>query len=171
MAARLSTCWSDKETVKLIEIWGDGKIQAMLEGSRRNKDTFVRISKEMSEAGFEKTGEQCSSKIKKLRCEYKKIKDKRGKTGEEYKCWKFFEHIDGVLGHKPATRPSIVVESTQSSDTGIADQKNESIIHDNDDNGCSEDDQSLDTSLTSRSRSETLGIEKKARKRKNDRMD
>ena len=57
----------------------------------------------MSQAGYEKTGEQCSSKIKKLRCEYKRIKDKRGKTGEEFKKWKFFDTIDQVLGYKPAT--------------------------------------------------------------------
>ena len=73
MAAQLSTCWSDEETFKLIEIWGDGKIKAMLEGAEEIKTNFVRISKEMSEAGFEKTGEQYSSKIQKLHCEYKKI--------------------------------------------------------------------------------------------------
>ena len=35
-----------KKHLKLIEVWGDGAIQAMLEGSRRNKDTFLRISNE-----------------------------------------------------------------------------------------------------------------------------
>ena len=61
----------------LIEWWGDGAIQAMLEGSRRNKDVFLRISQSMGKAGYEKTGDQCSCKIKKLRLEYRKIKDKK----------------------------------------------------------------------------------------------
>ncbi len=36
--------WSDEETYKLIEIWGEDNIQAMLEGCRRNKEIFVKIS-------------------------------------------------------------------------------------------------------------------------------
>ena len=48
-------------------------IQAMLEGSRRNRDLFVRISNEMESCGFIKNGEQRSCKIK-LKFEYKKKK-------------------------------------------------------------------------------------------------
>ena len=103
--------WTDEETLKLIEIWGEDAIQAMLEGCRRNKDIFVKISKEMEAAGFSKTAHQCSSKIKKLRFEYRKIKDKHGKTGEGRKDWRFYEAMDQVLGHKPATQPPVVVES------------------------------------------------------------
>ena len=54
----------------LIKLWGDDAIQAMLEVSQRNKDIFVRISQGMNEDGYNKNGEQCSSKIKKLRLEY-----------------------------------------------------------------------------------------------------
>ena len=63
---------------------------------------FLKISQEMNVAGFEKTGQQCSGKIKKLRFDYRKIKDCRGKTGRGRE-WKFFEAMDAVLGHKPAT--------------------------------------------------------------------
>ena len=62
----MAASWSDDETFKLIELWGDDAIQAMLEGSRRNRDTYIRISRDMKEFGYEKTGEQCSSKTKKL---------------------------------------------------------------------------------------------------------
>ena len=64
-----STCWSDEETLKLIEVWGDGAIQAVLEGSRWNKDTFVRIS---NKQGTIKPVNNAVVKLKKLRCEYKK---------------------------------------------------------------------------------------------------
>ena len=111
--------WTDEEILKLIEIWGDEAIQAMLEGSRRNKDVFVKISKEMKAAGYSKTAEQCQGKIKKLKHEYKKIKDKHGKTGEGRKNWKFLEPMDSVLGHKPATRPPIVVESSVGPGLGL----------------------------------------------------
>ena len=106
-----SCIWTDEETLKLVEIWGDDAIQAMLEGSRRNKDVFKKIAREMEAAGYSKTAEQCQGKIKKLKYEYKKIKDKHSQTGEGRKDWKFLEPMDAVLGHKPATRPPIVVES------------------------------------------------------------
>ena len=51
--------WTDEETLKLIEIWGGDAIQAMLEGCRRNKDVFVKISKELEAAGFSKKADQC----------------------------------------------------------------------------------------------------------------
>ena len=101
--------WSGEETHKLIEIWGEDNIQAMLEGSRRNKEVYAR---DMKAAGFNKTTEQCQTKIKKLRYKYKKIKDKHGKTGEDRKDWKFLEAMDAVLGHKPATKPPVVMESS-----------------------------------------------------------
>ena len=48
-AAMASCTWSDEETFVLIEIWGEDSIQAMLEGTRRNKDVFVKISKAIEE--------------------------------------------------------------------------------------------------------------------------
>ena len=73
--------WSKEETLRLIEIWGDDRIQAQLE-VHRNQDVFTKIAREMSESGFERTFQQCRDKLKKLKREYRKIKDKQGKTGE-----------------------------------------------------------------------------------------
>ena len=36
--------WGDEETLKLIDIWGEDAIQAMLEGNKRNKDVFKKIA-------------------------------------------------------------------------------------------------------------------------------
>ena len=64
---KMASTWSEEETLELIEVWGEGAIQVMLEGSKRNKDIFVRISRTMEASGYQKTGEQCNTKIKKLR--------------------------------------------------------------------------------------------------------
>ena len=103
-----SCIWTEEETLKLVEIWGN---DAMLEGSQRNKDVFKKIACKMEAAGYSKTAKQCQGKMKKLKYEYMKIKDKHGQTGEGRKDWKFLEPMDAVLGHKPATRPPVVVES------------------------------------------------------------
>ena len=54
--------WCDKETFKLIELWGEDKIQAQLEGCKRNKEVFAGISRKMEEAGYQKSATQCRDK-------------------------------------------------------------------------------------------------------------
>ena len=56
--------WSKEETLRLIEIWGDDRIQAQLEGVHRNQDVFTKIAREMSESGFERTFQQYRDKLK-----------------------------------------------------------------------------------------------------------
>ena len=73
--------WTDSETFKLVEIWSEEEIQALLEGCTRNKHVYDKIARGMVEAGHERTGVQCREKIKKLKSEYKKIKDNNGETG------------------------------------------------------------------------------------------
>lgn len=107
--------WTDEETLKLLDLWGEDSIQAMLEGSRRNKDVFAKIAKEMKHHGYDKSAEQCAGKIKKLKFEYRKIRDKKKKTGEGKTEWKFFDPINNVLGEKPSTEPHVVIESTAAS--------------------------------------------------------
>ena len=53
-----------------------------------------------------------SSEVKKLKAEYRKVRDKRNKTGEgRYPEWDFFDPINAILGHKPATQPPVVIQS------------------------------------------------------------
>ena len=67
----------------------------------------------MKESGYERTAEQCREKAKKLKMDYRKIKDKhRVSTGR--KKWKFLEPLDQVLGDKPTTVPPVVDTSHES---------------------------------------------------------
>ncbi len=47
--------WSDVEVFKLVEIWGEEEIQALLEGCTRNKQVYEKIAREMVEAGYDRT--------------------------------------------------------------------------------------------------------------------
>ena len=68
----------------------------------------------MKESGYERTAEQCREKAKKLKMDYRKIKDKhRVSTGR--KKWKFLEPLDQVLGDKPTTVPPVVVDTSHES--------------------------------------------------------
>ena len=82
------------------------------------------------------TGEQCRTKMKKIKKEYKKLKDYHEETGRKRKKWRFFDKVDDIIGCKPATRPEVVldtsVEGTASnimSDNGDDDSENESFLY------------------------------------------
>ena len=68
---------------------------------------FEHIAKLIAERGFERMGEQCQDKTKKLKGDYRKIRDENKKTGAARKSWKFLEALDPVLGCKPATIPPL----------------------------------------------------------------
>ena len=104
--------WRDEETKKLIEVWGEEDIQAQLEGCTRNKAVYEKISREMAASQYERSAVQCREKIKKLRTEYKKIKDRHNKTGQGMKTLKFYEQLNDIFGHKPTTKPDNVLDTS-----------------------------------------------------------
>ena len=83
---------------------------------------YDKTGAEMVKAGFQHSGVQCREKIKKIKGDYKKVKDKCRRTGEGlYPIWDYFDAIDAILGNKHATELPVVVnnlkdpESDQSS--------------------------------------------------------
>ena len=111
--------WSRDEVFKLISLWSEDVIQDQLEGCRRNSQVY-KITDGLHEARFSRMFEQCREKIKKLKAEYKKVKDKRDEIGQgRYPEWEFYDALDDVLGHKHSTQPPVVVESMSSPSTKI----------------------------------------------------
>jgi len=74
--------WTKSETFKPIGIWGEDNIQVQLEGCHRNREVYMHIARKMNEFGFQKSFEQYREKIKKLKKECRKIKDKLNETGQ-----------------------------------------------------------------------------------------
>ena len=66
----------------------------------------------MRAAGYERTAVQCRDKIKKLRAEYKRAKDHNGLTGLGTKKWRYYDQLDAILGNRPASRPPIVLDTS-----------------------------------------------------------
>ena len=103
--------WTHDETLKFIEIWSEERIQEELEGCRRNKHVFDKIVRELKDAGFSRTVEQCRAKMKKLKAEYKKVVDTHSNTGERRKVWKYYDAMDQILGGRPAISPAVIVDT------------------------------------------------------------
>ena len=115
MAAGSSSNWTDAQVFKLIDAWGDEDIQEQLEGSKRNKHVYEKMATTLRTYGIEKSGEQCRTKVKKLRQEYKKIKDEHRETGNGRKKWKFYDRVNKVLGNRPSVTPPVVLDTLDSS--------------------------------------------------------
>ncbi|KAK9409878.1 putative inactive 1-aminocyclopropane-1-carboxylate synthase-like 2 [Crotalus adamanteus] len=101
------TNWSDPEVVELLHLWADESVQAELESCLRNQHVFNRIAEVLREKGIHRTGDQCREKIKKMKLEYRRIKD-NNKAPRGGRTWKFYEVMDRVL----ASRPPLVYSAT-----------------------------------------------------------
>ena len=52
----METTWIDGEILKLIEVWGDEEIAALLEGCARDKYVYDKIAEGMKEVGYSRSG-------------------------------------------------------------------------------------------------------------------
>ena len=116
--------WTDSKTKVFISIWGEVNIQEQLDGATRNKTVFVDISKQLQRLGYDKDWQQCRIKVKNLKNQYKKVKDHNGVTGNRRKVFKYYEQLDRILGHRPASLPTVLVD-TASDDTDMRLEEND----------------------------------------------
>ncbi|XP_041030457.1 myb/SANT-like DNA-binding domain-containing protein 2 isoform X1 [Carcharodon carcharias] len=63
-AACRGISWTPAETNALIAVWGDERLQDVLEGNLRNSHIFDRISQALREMGYERSANQCKERIK-----------------------------------------------------------------------------------------------------------
>lgn len=89
--------WTDPEIVELLQLWSGESVQIELESSLRNQRVFDRIAHILRDKGIYRTGDQCREKIKKMKLEYRRIKD-----NHKMRSWKFYDVMDRVLANRPA---------------------------------------------------------------------
>ena len=90
----------------------------------------------MLKEGHTRTYQQSREKIKKLRQQHKKVRDKIRQTGQQGRIhviekFVFFEAVDKILGNRPATEPKVLIDSMSSK----TDEDNESNGSGNEDEG------------------------------------
>ena len=52
-----SATWTDEETTKLVQQWGEQGIQEQLESSKRSKHVYDKLSGALVKVGVTKSGE------------------------------------------------------------------------------------------------------------------
>lgn len=87
-----------------MSIVADHRIQQELDGATRNKKIYQEISERMASLGFTRSMTQCREKLKKMKSDYRATKDHNGRSGADRRCWRWFEAMDAIYGHRPASR-------------------------------------------------------------------
>ncbi|XP_077096747.1 zinc finger and SCAN domain-containing protein 29-like [Siphateles boraxobius] len=99
----LTLPWSTQEVQTFLGIIGEERVQRELDGMVRNEKVFQHVSERMAAEGFQRTSEQCRIKSKKLRSDYRKVKDHNSRSGVHRKNWKWLDMMDAIYGHRPAS--------------------------------------------------------------------
>ncbi|XP_062858561.1 multifunctional protein ADE2 [Trichomycterus rosablanca] len=89
--------WSEEEVAALLNIWSEEGIQDQLQGSTRNKDVFVQISRRLLQQGVERDWKQCRTKYKNLKYLYRSLQRGKADVGDTRRIMKFYEQLDNIL--------------------------------------------------------------------------
>ncbi|XP_051939144.1 uncharacterized protein LOC127612211 [Hippocampus zosterae] len=99
MAPQKTIPWSVSEVTQFLMLVADEKIQVELDGTR-NEKVYRELAQRMASFGYERTFRQCREKLKKLKSDYRSIKDNNCRGGSNRKSWKWFGHMDAIYGHR-----------------------------------------------------------------------
>uniref|UniRef100_A0A8C6SJX6 Myb-like domain-containing protein n=1 Tax=Neogobius melanostomus TaxID=47308 RepID=A0A8C6SJX6_9GOBI len=92
--------WLDAEVQALLSLYATKKMHQDFAGQKHNMRIFEKISHDLENIGIHHTTKQCREKVKKLKQDYKKIKE-INESGAEFKKSKWFNILDSILGHHP----------------------------------------------------------------------
>ncbi|XP_065413506.1 uncharacterized protein LOC135973609 [Chrysemys picta bellii] len=103
----MASCWTSS-------VFGWKKaVQSQLRSSRRNYDTFGKLSKDMMERGHDRDALQCRIKVKELRSAYHKARKANGRSGAPPVTCRFYKELDVILGVNPTSTPSTTMDTSE----------------------------------------------------------
>ncbi|XP_029902118.1 uncharacterized protein LOC115355452 isoform X4 [Myripristis murdjan] len=111
--------WTNNEVQALLSIYAEDEIQTELGTSTCKKMVYDKISCKLSELNIVHTPKQCREKLKKLKQDYRRIKDHNNRSGDDQRTGKWFEHLDAVLGHKTRDSDAVLMEAMAEEDEDV----------------------------------------------------
>ena len=108
---RRCTVWTDDETEAFLDIWNDTNVEQQLEDLKSNNNAIYReISKELCDRNFEKTADQCKTRMHTLRRNFRLTKTSLRSSGRGRTVCKYYDKLNEVLGTRPVTTPVKIIE-------------------------------------------------------------
>ncbi|XP_036004846.1 uncharacterized protein zgc:113263 isoform X1 [Fundulus heteroclitus] len=117
--------WSDKETIILLEVWGDPQMQHGLRRYPHNGHIFTEVSEKLNANGYSRTPEQCHTRIKRLKTAYRQCKENMSSSGTDRVDFKFYDLLEQILEKQPSTSSAIVTDSIEISEDSNGDSGTE----------------------------------------------
>ncbi|XP_030649497.1 uncharacterized protein LOC115829483 [Chanos chanos] len=106
--------WSDGETLVLLQLWGDERVQENLRRCPHNGHIYSEISEQLAAHGYSRTSEQCHTRIKRLKLSYRQCRDSLSLPEAEHVEFKFYGLMEEILKKNPPTKKRVVVETESS---------------------------------------------------------
>ncbi|KAL2102750.1 hypothetical protein ACEWY4_001918 [Coilia grayii] len=109
--------WSDSETLVLLELWGDEKVQRNLQRCPHNGHIYSQISEQLNAHGHSRTSEQCHTRIKRLKLSYRQCRESMRQA--EHVEFKFYDLMEDILNKYPSSRKAAVNDSVSDSEKDL----------------------------------------------------
>ncbi|XP_034434543.1 uncharacterized protein zgc:113263 isoform X1 [Hippoglossus hippoglossus] len=113
---RKKVAWSDKETVILLEIWGDPEVQQCLGRYPHNGHIFTQISEKLLTNGYSRSADQCHTRIKRLKSNYRQAQENMSSSGTDRVDFKFYDLLEQILDKQPSTSSTVIPDSIEISE-------------------------------------------------------
>uniref|UniRef100_A0A8C2ZHM2 Myb-like domain-containing protein n=1 Tax=Cyclopterus lumpus TaxID=8103 RepID=A0A8C2ZHM2_CYCLU len=115
--------WSDKETIILLEIWGDPQVQQSMRRYPHNGHIFTEISEKLSANGYSRSAGQCHTRIKRLKANYRHCQDNLNSPGTDRVDFKFYDLLEQILDKQPSTSSTVLTDSIEISEDSNGESK------------------------------------------------
>ncbi|XP_006037791.1 myb/SANT-like DNA-binding domain-containing protein 7 [Alligator mississippiensis] len=147
--------WYKAELRDLLDIWGQERIQRLLEQGHRNKNTFMYIAEQMRRRGHNRDFKQCRCKIKALKYEFFRARDANNRAGAKKRTCAFYDELSRILSKEK------VYQATKTFGTMGEQEALEALDHWEDENsmGSGKPEKLLDDSLMAGDRGQGAYIE------------
>uniref|UniRef100_A0A8C2H5W4 Myb/SANT-like DNA-binding domain-containing protein n=1 Tax=Cyprinus carpio TaxID=7962 RepID=A0A8C2H5W4_CYPCA len=99
----MAESWSVDEVQTFLSLVAEERIQRELDGATRNEKVFQEVAQLLAAHGYHRTYKQCRDKLKKLKSDYRAIKDHNSRSGANRRTWKWFDQMDAIYGSRPAS--------------------------------------------------------------------
>jgi hypothetical protein len=101
--------WANEEIDALIDVWRAEDIEGQLAGLHRNLPVYARVAELLAIKGYDRSHEQCRTKMKHLRGEYMKDNNINGRSGHSRLGSRVFDLLEDILRHQPIANPEQIV--------------------------------------------------------------
>ncbi|KAJ7320491.1 hypothetical protein JRQ81_020002, partial [Phrynocephalus forsythii] len=109
--------WGNAETSALIKIWGEAEIKYALSSLKCNCEIFEIISTELNKMGFNRSAEECRTKMKSLRKLYKQAVTQNNTSGSGHSKFIWFDEMAQIFRTDTSIQPLRTTESESAGNT------------------------------------------------------